>query len=127
MDFPTFKRYKVNHSCCDLHFITMSQRMKKQSAFLAFLYEASRKQQKLLLSSITTDQLNVIGEIALNIYTGVFPISSRYSIVIKPFRIHIRLLATREITTRKKRSTLMRNIKLISFLPKPVIDQLSKK
>ena len=105
----------------------MSQRMKKQSAFLAFLYEANRKQQKLLLSSLTKDQLNVIGEIALNIYTGVFPISSRYSILLKPFRRHIRLLAAREISTRKKRGTLMKNIKLISLLLKPVIDQLSKK
>ena len=104
----------------------MSQRMKKQSAFLIFLSKAHKKQIKLLLSSLTSEQLDVIGEIALNIYTGVFPVSKRYVLLLKPFQKHIRLLASREISAKKKQDILIKHQKLISVLLKPVIEQLRK-
>ena len=74
----------------------MSRRMKKQALFLTFLNAANKKQQTLLLKSLTSDQLDVIGEISLNIYTGVLKISKRDKNELLPYKNDIRLLSPRD-------------------------------
>ena len=94
----------------------MSQRVKKEAAFVVYLQQAPNKQQKLILSSLTKSQLDVLSEIALNIYTGSFPVANRYLKTLKPFRTQIRVLASREISAKKKRKILLRYIKIVSVL-----------
>ena len=102
----------------------MSQRVKKEAAFVVYLQQAPNKQQKLILSSLTKNQLEVLSEIALNIYTGSFPVANRYLKTLKPFRAQIRVLASREISAKKKRKILLRHIKIVSVLLKPIVNQL---
>jgi hypothetical protein len=42
----------------------------KQRAFLTFLPQASKRQLKLLLKTITREQLNAIGEVSYNVLYG---------------------------------------------------------
>ena len=100
--------------------------MKKQVTFLRFMLDANKKQRKLIVSSLTDEQLEVIGEIALNIYTGVFPVTKRYLSLLKPYQSHIRLLGSRDVSVKKRRHILIQQRKLIPLLFKPVVDHLKR-
>ena len=102
----------------------MSRRMKKQALFLTFLNAANKKQQTLLLKSLTSDQLDVIGEISLNIYTGVLKISKRDKNELLPYKNDIRLLSAREVSAKKKQIILLKRPNLVHLLIKPVAKYL---
>lgn len=53
----------------------MHRRIRKQRAFLAFMLSANTTQQRIIIKSLTSEQYDVISEIALNIYTGTYPLS----------------------------------------------------
>ena len=100
--------------------------MKKQASFLKFMVDANKKQTKLIVKTLTTDQLDVIGDVALNIYTAAFPVKPSYLKRLKPYKAAIRLLGSREISGKKKRNILSKRLKLLSILFKPVVDELRK-
>ena len=104
----------------------MSQRMKTQADFIKFMVNANNKQRRLIVNALTSDQLTVIGEIALNVYTGVFPITKNYKSLLRSFKSYIRLLGSREVSKKTKTEVLNRHPKLIPLLFKPAVNQLSK-
>lgn len=53
-------------------------RIRKQSVFLNCMPNANSTQKKLFVKSLTTEQYDVISEIALNIYTGTYPLTNKY-------------------------------------------------
>jgi hypothetical protein len=83
-------------------------------------------QQKLLIKSFTSEQLDVISEIALNIYTGTYPLSKKYINQLKPYQPYIRLLGSREVSSKKKRDILLRHLPLVSLLLKPIVQYIDK-
>lgn len=72
----------------------MSQTVKKHRALLQFLLYADSAQQKLVVKTLTSEQFDVISEIALNIYTGTYPLPKRYINLLKPYESDIRLLGS---------------------------------
>jgi len=65
----------------------MNRTVKTHTAFLQLLYSTSVKQRKALLETITSDQLQILCEIALNVYRGTFPVSGYYIKKLLPKRI----------------------------------------
>lgn len=104
----------------------MSQTVKKHRALLQFLLYADSAQQKLVVKTLTSEQFDVISEIALNIYTGTYPLPKRYINLLKPYESDIRLLGSREVSNKEKRRILLKHIELVSVLLKPVVSHFSQ-
>lgn len=66
----------------------MSRRMKSDSTFLKFLYQANKNQRIAVLSHITQKEIEVLSEIALNIYKGVFPNRKKIRETFRAFQIN---------------------------------------
>jgi hypothetical protein len=87
---------------------------------------ANNVQQKLIVKSLTSEQYDVISEIALNIYTGTYPLSKKYINQLKPYQSNIRALGSREISSKQKRGILLKHLSLVSLLLKPIVHHLEK-
>jgi hypothetical protein len=102
----------------------MKQTVKKHKAFLNFLVWADSTQQKVVVKNLTSEQYDVLSEIALNIYTGTYPLAKKYINQLKPYESCIRSLGSREVSNREKRRILLKNISLIPLLLKPIVQHL---
>lgn len=98
----------------------MSQRIKKNISFLQLLLNTHKSQKKALLDTISTEQLKTIGEIALNILHGVLPLSANQKKALSRYRNAIRLIGQKGASQRRKKSTLVKNIKVVELLLKSV-------
>ena len=63
--------------------------MRSNSTFLKFLFQAHKNQRVAVLSHLAKTQIDVLSEIALNIYRGVFPNKQKYVKSLKPFRLTV--------------------------------------
>ena len=104
----------------------MNRRIRKQRAFLHFMLVANSFQQKLIVKSLTTEQFDVISEIAQNIYTGTYPLPKKYLNQLKPYQSYIRLLGSREVGSKQKRDVLLKHLPLVSLLLKPIVHHIEK-
>jgi len=77
--------------------------MKTQSIFWKFLSQANTKQRKVILSTLTTEQLDVLSEVALNIYKGVFPNKQKYVKLLKPYKSLIWQKGSKSMENSKKK------------------------
>lgn len=102
----------------------MNQRIRKQRAFLNFMLCANNTQQKLLVKSLTSEQYDAISEIALNIYTGTYPLSKKYINQLKPYQSYIRSLGSREVSAKQKRLILLKHLPIVSLLLKPIVQHI---
>lgn len=84
----------------------MSRRMKSHSVFLKFLYQSEPRQRKAILSNITKTQLDLLSEVALNIYKGVVPDKAKYVKSLIPYRSVIVQLASKSKTKSAKKETV---------------------
>ena len=98
--------------------------MRSNSVFLKFLFQASTKQRAAILSNLTKAQINVLSEVALNIYKGVFPNKQKYVNSLKPYKAVIYQLGSKLVGVRRKKQLLSRHKKLITNLLRPVLDFL---
>lgn len=105
----------------------MKQTVRKHQAFLNFLVHADSTQQKVIVKVLTSEQYDVLSEIALNIYTGTYPLSKKYINQLKPYDSYIRSLGSREVSNREKRRILLKNIFLVSLLLKPIVQHIKEK
>ena len=104
----------------------MNRRIRKQRAFLYFLLVANINQQKLIVKSLTNEQLDDVSEIALNVYTGTYPLTKKYINQLKPYRPYIRSLGSREDSSKQKRAILLKHLPLVSLLLKPIVQYIDK-
>lgn len=104
--------------------VKMNQRIRKQRAFLNFMLCANNTQQKLLVKSLTSEQYDAISEIALNIYTGTYPLSKKYINQLKPYQSYIRSLGSREVSAKQKRLILLKHLPIVSLLLKPIVQHI---
>ena len=100
----------------------MSRRMKSSSALLKFLHQANKKQRLAVLPHINRKEVDVLSEIALNIYKGVFPNKKKYVKPLEPFKSFISDLASKSVSTNRKRKILIRYNKVLPSLLRPVLD-----
>ena len=103
---------------------TMSRRMKTHASFIKFLYNSTVKQRKAILSNLTEEQVNLLSEIALNIFKGVFPHREKYAKTLEPYKLIIARLAHKSKSKAQKKKLLLRNVKVVQKLLKPVLDYL---
>lgn len=101
----------------------MRQTVNKHRALLQFLLYADIAQQKILLKNLTSEQLDVISEIALNIYTGTCPLTKNCINLLKPYESDIRSLGSREVSNKEKRRILHKRIDLVPLLLKPIVSR----
>lgn len=104
----------------------MNPRIRKQRAFLNFMLSANSAQQKLLIKSLTNEQYDVISEIALNIYTGTYPLTKKYINQLIPYQSFIRSLGSREVSAKQKRWILLKHRPIVSLLLKPIVHRMNK-
>ena len=104
----------------------MNRRIRKQKAFLPFMLSANTVQQRMIIKALTSEQYDVISEIALNIYTGTYPLSKKYINQLKPYHPYIRSLGSREVTSKTKREILLKHLPLLSLLLKPIVHHLEQ-
>lgn len=104
----------------------MNQRVRKHKAILQFLLYANTVQQKLIIKSLTSEQIDVISEIALNIYTGTYPLTKKYINKLRSYQSYIRSLGSRETSSKLKRGILLKHLQLVSLLLKPIVQYMDK-
>ena len=91
--------------------------MKTAATFIRYLHESPIKQRKVVLSNLTKEDINLLSEIALNIYKGVFPHREKYVKSLKPYKLIIARLAHRSESKAKKKKLLLRHA---HFFPRNV-------
>jgi hypothetical protein len=98
--------------------------MKTQSFFFKFLSQANTKQRKVILSTLTKEQLDVLSEVAPSIYKGVFPNKHKYVKVLKPYKSLIWQIGSKSIENSQKMKLLIKKQNIIQLLLQPVLDYL---
>ena len=104
----------------------MTLRLGAHTTFLKFLYESEQRQQKALIESATTQQIDILSEIALNIYRGVLALNPHHIRKLRQYKLNIRALSSRSVGRRRKRNILIRHPILISLLLKPILSLLDE-
>ena len=98
--------------------------MKTHASFIKFLHDSTVKQRKAILINLTKKEINLLSEIALNIFKGVLPHREKYAKILQPYKSIIARLAHKFETKAQKRKLLLRNVKLIPKLLKPILEYL---
>lgn len=98
--------------------------MKTHASFIKFLYDSNVKQRKVVLANLTKEEISLLSEIALNIFKGVFPNREKYVNTLKPYKQTIARLAHKSESKVQKKKLLLRNVKIIPKLLRPVLDYL---
>lgn len=104
----------------------MSQRVKKNKSYLKLLIDTHTAQQKALLRTISTEQLKAISEIALNTLHGTLTLTASQKRTLSPYKKIIRLLGEKKANQRRKKLSLIKNIKALRALLKLVEPLLNK-
>lgn len=87
--------------------------------FLELLaYPTSNEQASALLATSTAEQLNIISEFALNLLQDRINLSRYYRSKLRKDAEVIRLLADKEVGSKKRRNTAENNLNIISLLLK---------
>lgn len=102
----------------------MSRRMRSHSSFLKLLYQTTENQRKAIIATLSTEQLEVLSEIALNIYKGVFPNTQSYIKALKSFKRSVLRLGDKTINNSEKKRLLLKRRHFLPKLLKPVIEIL---
>lgn len=104
----------------------MAIRLGTHTSFLRYLYDAEVRQRKVLIQTATNQQMDILSEIALNVYRGSLTLSPHHIRKLRPFQLNIRALSSRAIGYRRKKNILVRHPILISYLLKPVLSLLDE-
>lgn len=92
----------------------MSQVIKKNADFLRLVLSTpSRLQRTALLKTVTPDQLQAIGTIAINLLRGSLPMTESYKRKLRRYRVQIRLLADRKASKKKRKEALQPQVTVL--------------
>ena len=107
--------------------IEMSKLLKKHlSFFQLFLSTSSKLQRKVLVDTITNDQLRALTEITVNVLQGVLPITSIHKPKLIKYRKLVRLIGDTSVSLKTKKSALRRKANVVTLLLKSVEPALKK-
>ena len=85
--------------------------MQINAVFLKFMFESTLQQRKAVLTQITKQHVEVLSEIALNIYKGVFPNKTSYVKPLKPYKTVIFELGSKSESIRRKKNCCSDTVK----------------
>ena len=95
----------------------MSKLISRNAAYFRLLLDTtSSVQKKLLIKSITTDQLKALVEIVVNLLSGTLSINPKDKYKLKKRRQLIRQIADTRITLRKKKKLLFHHQRLFTLV-----------
>lgn len=114
----------VTFDDCHLDRSIMSRRMRINKNFIKFIYEATSKQRKHILSHVTKDQIDLISEIALNIIKGIFPNKVTYIKALVPYKSLLVRLSSKKKTFANKKKLLLRYPQILPRIVKPVLGHI---
>lgn len=104
----------------------MTSAVRQQRHFLEFLLQSNPAQRKLILRSITRDQLNVLGEIAANVIHSVILLNPEEKKALKKYKSVLLVLGDKKTAKKIKGGYLKRNQLGITTLLKIVKPFLKK-
>ena len=104
----------------------MSSLLAEQKHFLNFLMNTPPKQRKLLLSSVTREQLKVLCEIAANVIHSVIVLNPEEKKILKKYKTFYLTLGDRDTSRKVKLRSLKRKEKAIVALLEIVKPFLTK-
>lgn len=104
----------------------MSRLVRTHEAFLQLLCEAGTKQRKVLLQTITNEQLRALCEVTWNVYKGTVPVSNRYVKKLTPYQTIIRSLISRLVSRKRKKAILLQKHKVLTWILRPAIQFLNQ-
>jgi hypothetical protein len=103
----------------------MSKRMKRSLPYLQVMAMCKPKLRKMLVAHAPSDVVMAICECALNLLKGVIPLTLRQKRVLSRYKTHLRALANKKVSQKRKRKYLSQKGGgiLTSVLP-PVLNVL---
>ncbi len=107
-------------------YIKMSKLVKKHVAFFQLLSTTtSRIQRRILLDTITKEQLRALVEIVVNLLRGVLPITPSRKADLGKHKNLLRTIGDKSVSLRKKRRLLCRRGHVVAILLKAVEPALN--
>ena len=95
----------------------MSQRVKQHWALINFLTQHMPLfQLKAILSILNAEQINTIGEIALNTLYGILPIKSEHKVLLKKYSDVIEAIGDKKRSNKYRKELIVNNPKAIVLL-----------
>lgn len=106
----------------------MSKRLRQNGALISYLMQdLSSPQLKALLETLTSEQVNALGEIAVNVLYGTITITDVHKKKLKRHAAVIELIGDKSVNITKRRSVISRNPRVIKSLltaAKPILKGL---
>ena len=106
----------------------MSRRVRENWPLLNFLMQKLPSTQvKIVLTSLTPEQVNAIGEVAANIAYGNIPISASHKDILKRYASKIEFIGNSSNSLQKRKSMIISHPKIILLLlnaAKPLLKSL---
>ena len=103
----------------------MSKFIKKQASYLRLFIDTPSKQQKrVLLDTITDNQLKALTEITFNLLQGVIPITTDQKNKLRKYKRLVELIGDPKASPKKKKKALCRQAKVITLILRSVEPSL---
>ena len=84
----------------------MSKRMKGSLSYLQILAKSKPKLRKILIENVPESVITAIYECCLNTLKGVIPLTQRQKRRLAPYKTHLRALANRKVSRKRKKTYL---------------------
>lgn len=101
----------------------MSELIQKERFFLLLLMQTSLKQQKMMIENITSSQLKAVVQIIFNVLQGVLKVDNVLKTKLKRRKKLIRQLIQKQLSFKKRKLLMIKNIKTIISLIKLIEEQ----
>ncbi|OOZ38117.1 hypothetical protein [Solemya elarraichensis gill symbiont] len=92
-----------------------------------FLVEASDEQRKVLVKTLTEQQLHAVNEATYNVLHGVCAIQRKDKKILDEFKTVIRRLVSKELTAKQQRRLLIKHHHILPLILKPVVKVFTVK
>ena len=103
--------------------LKMSGRMKRSLPYLQVLAEAKPKLRGMIINHAPSEVINAICESCLNLLKGVIPLTPRQKRRLARYRTHLRALANKKVSQKKKRRYLSQKGGAFRFFLPPTLRQ----
>lgn len=98
--------------------------IQKQLPLLEFLAEGTDVQQRVLVKTLTANQLKAVLEAIYNVLMGTCPLQNKHKKKLESQKSDIRHLVSKELSTEQKQQLLRKHSDLLPLLLKPVVAML---
>ena len=123
---PRYKYSIIRQNLSFGHRLTMSKRLTEHSALMNFLSNAAdNKQLKTVLGTLNTEQVNALGELAINVLYGTIPTTEAQRKLLKPFASMHEYIGDLSNSTKKRKELLIKKpqgITLVLKVAKPFLQ-----